>query len=238
MEQDPLLQEVHDDVRRDRLEALWKRYGAVIIATILLVVGSIGGWQFWLYWQEETEKKHALAYSQALAKANGSPSDLSELAEMSEEQEGSYGAFAALQHAAHLHMQDDWQASFEAYMALWSEDEHDMAWRELALLQAGYVAFMEEAESEWRDDVHDAMKERLQGRPAPVYPGLMQEWLGMYYWRQGDHASARPMLEAILSDYNSPANLLQRTEKMLSLLKPLPAGGDEKVDEEGADEDA
>ena len=40
-----IFQEVDEEVRRERLEQLWKRYGIYIIAAVLLVLACVGGWR-------------------------------------------------------------------------------------------------------------------------------------------------------------------------------------------------
>ena len=47
------LREVDEELRRDELQSLWKRFGRLAIASILLVLGTWGGW---LYWQDRQTK--------------------------------------------------------------------------------------------------------------------------------------------------------------------------------------
>ena len=42
-----IFREVEEDVRRERLEKLWKAYGNYAIAGLVLLFAGIGGWQFW-----------------------------------------------------------------------------------------------------------------------------------------------------------------------------------------------
>ncbi|HEY0266585.1 MAG TPA: tetratricopeptide repeat protein [Rhizomicrobium sp.] len=42
-----IFREVEEDVRRERFEKLWKAYGNVIIAALVLLFLGIGGWQLW-----------------------------------------------------------------------------------------------------------------------------------------------------------------------------------------------
>ena len=52
-----IFREVEEDVRRERAEKIWKRYGAYIIAAGVLVFVGIGGWQLWQrYDRQEREK--------------------------------------------------------------------------------------------------------------------------------------------------------------------------------------
>ena len=52
-----IFREVEEDVRRERAEKIWKRYGTYIIAAGVLVFVGIGGWQLWQrYDRQEREK--------------------------------------------------------------------------------------------------------------------------------------------------------------------------------------
>jgi hypothetical protein len=42
-----IFQEVEEDVRRERYEQLWKKYGNYVIAAAAVLVIAVGGWQAW-----------------------------------------------------------------------------------------------------------------------------------------------------------------------------------------------
>jgi len=221
MEQDPLLQEVQEDVRRERLEALWNAYKRYILAVIVLVVGGIGGWQFIAYSQEQARQEQALAYKNALEQAQtADPMTLAPLEAIATEDVQAYAAFATLQQAGAMQSKGEPQAAYQAYIGLANDQGKEDAFRELALLHAGYLAFEKAAEASWQDEVKAQVQARLEEQDEAVYAGLLLEWLGLYHWRQGEMAEARQALEAILSDYQSPGHLVQRAEKMLSQIAP------------------
>jgi hypothetical protein len=41
-----IFQEVEEDVRRERYEKLWKKYGNYIIALAVLIVAGVAAWQW------------------------------------------------------------------------------------------------------------------------------------------------------------------------------------------------
>jgi hypothetical protein len=45
-----IFREVEEDVRRERLEKLWKEYGDYVLAAIAVVVLAVAGYQFWTYY--------------------------------------------------------------------------------------------------------------------------------------------------------------------------------------------
>ena len=56
-----IFREVEEDVRRERLEKLWKAYGNYAIVLLALLFAGIGGWQFW--------ERHELAERQKVSDA-------------------------------------------------------------------------------------------------------------------------------------------------------------------------
>ena len=57
------LREVDENLRRDQMRDLGKRYGPLIVGGILLFLAAVGGW---LYWQDR-QAKEAQAQSETLA---------------------------------------------------------------------------------------------------------------------------------------------------------------------------
>ena len=48
-----IFQEVQEDLRRDRLKALWDRYGTLVVALMVVVVAVVGGWRGWQYYENQ-----------------------------------------------------------------------------------------------------------------------------------------------------------------------------------------
>ncbi len=55
---DPFLREVDEEVRRARIGALWKRWGALLVAAVVLLLAGLAGW---LWWQDQQSKKAGVA---------------------------------------------------------------------------------------------------------------------------------------------------------------------------------
>lgn len=57
MSEHNLFQEVQEDLERQKLEALWKQYGAWIIAAAMLVILTVGGTTAYRSWKAEHEQR-------------------------------------------------------------------------------------------------------------------------------------------------------------------------------------
>ncbi len=66
-----IFDEVDEDLRAERAQALLKRYGGLLIALALLAVGAAGGWQAWRWWQAKRDMAAATAFLAAMNTAQG-----------------------------------------------------------------------------------------------------------------------------------------------------------------------
>src|SRR5262245_12778519 len=52
-----IFREVEEEVRRERFEQLWKRYGDYVIAGVALIVIAVAGYELWQRYQENQKLK-------------------------------------------------------------------------------------------------------------------------------------------------------------------------------------
>lgn len=51
---DTLIREVDEDLRRDRLARLWKKYGSLLVGGVILLVLVVAGTEGWRSYQRST----------------------------------------------------------------------------------------------------------------------------------------------------------------------------------------
>ncbi|MBS1166774.1 MAG: hypothetical protein H6R00_2799 [Proteobacteria bacterium] len=137
-----IFDEVGDDLRRDRLTNLWKRYGWVVYAAAGLIVAGTAAWRGYDYWATSRANAAGDAYSQVLASAKAG--DHKALAESLSLYAGSapsqYQVLArfraASEHAA-LGETDNALAAFED---LSKAPGVDVAFLDLATIRAALIA--------------------------------------------------------------------------------------------------
>src|SRR6056297_3464511 len=71
-DEDSFIREVTEEVRQDRLFRFWKRYGAVVIGTILVAVAISAGWT----WYQQSERAAARERGGMLIAAGDDPAAL------------------------------------------------------------------------------------------------------------------------------------------------------------------
>lgn len=65
-ETDSFIQEVTEEVRQDRMFALWKKYGPYVIGAVVVVVGAAAAWS----WKQDQDRKTAEARGALLISAD------------------------------------------------------------------------------------------------------------------------------------------------------------------------
>jgi hypothetical protein len=60
-----IFREVEEDVRKERLQKLWKAFGGYVIALLGLAVLGVGGWQLWLRYEDSQRAKAAGQFAAA-----------------------------------------------------------------------------------------------------------------------------------------------------------------------------
>jgi len=96
-----IFREVEEDVRRERIEKIWKQYGDYIIAGAAIIVLAIAGWQFWKYYHGREIARASAAFTSASIKAsNGDPAGASsDFAKLAKDAPSGYAAMAKLEQA-------------------------------------------------------------------------------------------------------------------------------------------
>ena len=70
-----IFQEVQEDLRRDRLKAIWDRYGTAIVVVAALIVAGVGGWRAYGSYQAQAAATAGDRYEAAAKLAEDGKSD-------------------------------------------------------------------------------------------------------------------------------------------------------------------
>lgn len=214
-----IFQEVDEEVRRERLEQLWKRYGNHIIAAALVVLAAIGGWRGYVYWQERKATEAGAAYEAASVLADQGKHAEAEaaFAKLATDGTAGYRALARFREAAQLGLSDP-KAAVAAYDALASDASLGRSLQDLATMRAGLLLVDSAPYAELRT--------RLEPLTAPDRPfrHSARELLAFSAWHAGDSAAARQWIEAVVSDPQTPTSIRNRVD-VLSALIPTDGKG-------------
>jgi hypothetical protein len=214
-----IFQEVDEEVRRERLEQLWKQYGNYIIAALILVLACIGAWRGYVYWQERKAAEAGAAYEAAsmLADEGKRTEAQAAFAKLASDGTAGYRTLARFREAAQLGSSDP-KAAVAAYDALAADANLGRSLQDLAAVRAGLLL------------VDTAPYQELRTRLEPLtasdrpFRHSARELLAFGAWRGGDNAAARQWIDAVIADPDTPSTIRSRVD-VLAALMPSEAKG-------------
>jgi hypothetical protein len=214
-----IFQEVDEEVRRERLEKLWKEYGNYIVAALILVLACVGAWRGYVYWQERKAAEAGAAYEAAstLADENKHAEAQAAFAKLVGDGTAGYRTLARFREAAQLGLNDA-KAAVAAYDALAADASLGRSLQDLAAVRAGLL-LVDTAP-------YQELRTRLEPLTAPDRPfrHSARELLAFGAWRAGDNAAARKWIDAVIADPATPGTIRNRLDVLAALIPPEAKG--------------
>lgn len=218
--QDNLLREIQEDLRREKLETLWKRYGAWLIGAAVAVVLAVAAFQAWRAWQVSRLETQSEAFMAAEALARTEPgAAVPAFAALSDEDGLGYGLLAGFREAALLAQQGRHEDAVDAYERIAGGDS-DALYRDLATLQAIALRLdMNNGPAEL-----DGLADRLSRLNEDSNPWRFsaRELAAALALQRGDAAKARELFASLEADIETPRGIRARASEMLSRIAPPP----------------
>jgi len=208
-----IFQEVDEEVRRERLNKLWQRYGHYIIAACVLVIVAVGAWRGYEWWETKKAVEAGAAFEQAvnLAEAGKHQEAEAAFAKLASEGTAGYRLLARLREAAQLGRTDR-KAAIKAYDEIAVDRSVGQVIQDLAALR---VSFLLVDGSSYGD-----MRARLEPLTGPdrAFRHSAREVLALSAWKQGDMGAARQWTDMIITDPQTPSGARSRAEVLSELI--------------------
>lgn len=208
-----IFQEVDEEVRRERLQKLWERYGNLIIAGCILIVVGVGAWRGYEWWQNKKAGESGVAFENAvtLAQAGKHQEADAAFAKLASDGTAGYRTLSRLREAAELAATDK-SAAVKAYDAIADDKSVGPVIQQLAAVRAGYLLVDTAPYSE--------MRTRLEPLTAAdkVYRHSARELLALSAWKSGDTSAVKQWTGMIIGDPRSPDGTRSRAEVLSELI--------------------
>ena len=207
MANEDLLRELGDDIRREKLAALWRQFGRHVLGISLSVVLLTAGVVFW---QQHQEKKYtamtaALVKAQTALSQNREAEALALLEETGSPARGDFAGLARLRQAAALEKAGKMPEARAVYQALYGESGVGRPYRDMAGLR---LALLEKEPAKAL-----AVLEDIAGEGRPFRASAL-ELQAMIYQAQGEPKKASAALTALLADESVPASIRARASAL------------------------
>lgn len=208
---DSFIDEVTEEVRRDRLFAAFRKYGWIGVLAILLIVGSAA----YVEWRKGQETARAQAFGDAMMDALdlGSPEDR-RTAIAAIPADGSQTALKSLMLGSDP-VQDK-AATLTALDAMLADSAQPVIYRDIAALRRVMVAGADMPIADRRALLQPMA---VAGRPMRV---LAQEQLAYLLIEDGKKDEAIAALSALVTDQEAPATLKSRAGQVITALGGTP----------------
>jgi hypothetical protein len=205
-----IFREVEEDVRRDRLEKLWKSYGNYAIAGLVLLFAGIAGWQFWQRHELQERQKFSDSFIAAQRVTNPQTA-ASTFADLARTAPKGYGALTRLSQANAMFVSGQRPGALDLYKQIAKDDNGPIG--SVARLRAGWIL----AESAPRTEVAEMLKPLDQ--PGNVWRANAREILAYADYRAGDSKAAQTKYNELSLAPESTEGLRSRAKAMADFLK-------------------
>lgn len=219
MTDDSFIREVNEELRSEQMRAVWRRFGPILIGGAVAIVIGTAGFVGYEYWRESKAAVSGDQFLTALELAGENKTDeaLSALKTLEAEGAGSYPLLAQLRSATLLEQKKDMAGAVSAFDAVAADNKAPVALRDVAKLRAAYIL----VDTGSYDDVAKRA-ETLSADGNPMR-GSAREVLGLAAYKAGRTDDAVKLFQQNADDAAIPANLRQRANTMLDLMRSTEA---------------
>lgn len=212
-----IFREVEEDVRRERLEQLWKKYSDYIIAGASLLIIAVAGFQLWRVYEQRQQVQASVNYAAASQMLDGGAAGAAAItfAKLAETAPGGYAQLATLQKANALYASGNTAQAVDAYKQIAAKGDPLLA--PIARIRAAWAT----VETAPRSDI-DVLLKPLLDQTNPWH-AMAREIVAYEDYKSGAADKALAEFKAIETDKDAPGAVKQRSRAMATYLA---AGGD------------
>ena len=208
-----IFHEVDEEVRRDQLKRLWERYSIVLIAVAVLIVGGIGAWRGYEYFEAKKAAEAGAQFEAAVTLSEqGKQAEAEQaFAKVATDAPQGYRVLARFRAAAAL-AETKTAEAVKAYDVIAADGSLGMLWQDLAAVRAGMLLVDSAALAD--------MTQRLTPltEPTRAFRHTARELLALSAWRAHDLTAAKRYIDMVVGDAESPPGTRTRIDVLAALL--------------------
>ncbi len=215
-----IFREVEEEVRRERFELLWKKYGDFIIAGAALIIIAVAGFELWRIYQQRAALKASVTFSaaQQMLEQGQTKSAALTFSKLADSAPGGYSQISLLNKANALYASGSVAEAVNIYKQVAANGNALLA--PVARIRAAWAT----VDTSPRTEVQSLLQPLLD--PSNAWHPMAQEILAYADYRNGDFDKARSEFSAIANDANAPGAVRGRSKAMATFIA---AGGSANV---------
>ncbi|MTI10020.1 tetratricopeptide repeat protein [Rhodospirillaceae bacterium RKSG073] len=210
-----IFDEVEEDLRKDKAEELWKKYGNYVIALAVLIVVGTAGYKGWQAYDASVNEDLANRFDQAVQMGRAENYEQADgaLAQLVQDGNASYAALSRLQQAALKSKSGDVEGAIVIYDALALDSAVESLYRDLAVV----MSVMHQV------DTGDASQllEMVDPQTTDIKPWRFtaRELAAVLAMKKGDKTLAADYLTRITDDADAPQSARLRAGELLKVVE-------------------
>jgi hypothetical protein len=211
-----IFHEVEEEVRRERYEILWKKYGDYVIAGVAAIAIAIAGYKFWQRYETQQLLSASSAFNaaQKLAETGNNTAAAQQFASLAKTAPKGYADLSRLAEAGALLAANNRSDALTLYKSI-ADSNSPLA--NVARLRAGWAM------------ADTASKAELQTLLAPASTSAWRyaagEVLAYADYHAGNLKQAQAEYESLAKEADAPRTLRARADAMATFIR---AGGDKE----------
>jgi hypothetical protein len=211
---DRFVREVNEELRRERMQNLWKRFGLLGIGVAVLVVIAVAGYQGWTYYQASVAASNGDAFTAALEQLEGDNPEagLEALTAIAADGTPAYAALAQLRAGNEQAKAGNLDQALALFNEVSGKSSAPDFLQDFATLRAGQImvdtATLDEVTAKLQNLTNDGSAYRFSANEA----------VALAAYKAGEYEQAQTGFEALVNTQGSPRALAQRANIMLELM--------------------
>jgi hypothetical protein len=208
------IREVDEELRRDQLKALWKRFGPAFVGVCVLIVAVTAGYRGWLWWTERQAAQAGDRFLAAIEQIQSGDRADGEAALQAIAAEGGagYAALARLRLAGEKAGEGAQAEALAGFDTIANDAGLSEPLRDIARIRAALIAL----------DTGDLEGAKTRAQPLAVagdpWRHVAREILGTAAYQEGNLQAARDQFSEIQEDAQTPPDLWFRSGLMIQLI--------------------
>ncbi len=202
--------EVNADLRKDRLQSLWDKYGYYVLGAIAAIILGVGAQAGYSSLQRTANEEASVRYAALVATAPTQES----LAAFASAEDNGYGALAAFTLAVQQAEAGAMREALSGFDALATQNDLPKGLQDYARLQAAIILL----------DSASGSADDIAARLAPLlaqtggFNPMARDIMGLAWIKSGDKDKARALFEAQKTDETTSRFARERANIMLDTL--------------------
>lgn len=208
-----IFREVEEDVRRERLEKLWKQYGDYVIAAAALLIIGVAGFKLWQHYEYVQTQKASAAFIEAIESANnGKGTDaVAAFARIAKTAPGGYAEVAELAEANALLASGKRTDAVALYKKIADKRSDEIG--QAARIRAAWALADSASKTELVDLLSPVNKDDSGWR------FMAREILAYADFREGHLPASLAAFSALAKDTGAPDAIRERAQAMATLMR-------------------